>query len=119
MCTQCGYSVCNCYNTNYSTNWYRVDTCAPCSTTEVCKKVIPAKCTFYKGSNLSDLGLTTDVNVQAVLYAINVVVGEIKASILLNKNSQQDTNANILAALNDINSRLNVLEGGSHPAYTI
>lgn len=120
MCTQCGNSICNCYNTNYSSNWYTTQNCAPCSTTEVCKKAIPAKCVFYKAGNLANIGLTTNINTELILYTIDSVIGSIKSGSILDKAAQTVTNANILTALNNINDRLNALEAGApHAPYII
>lgn len=112
MCYNCGYSVCNCPNVSYNSNWFNTTNCAPCSSTEVCKKAIPAKCTFYKGSNLTNLGLLTNVNIELVLFTIDQLFGSLSGETIITK-------SNILTALNDINDRLNVLEGASHPPYVI
>lgn len=97
-----------------SYDWYNIDNypCNPCSTTPVCKKKVPAFCTYYQGPNLTYIGLTTDINVELILTTI---VNTIQVS-----KAEQDTkNANILAALNDINSRIVSITGEAHPAYTI
>lgn len=113
MCNNCGSNPCNC-NQTYSYNWYNTEgyPCNPCSTTEVCKKKIPAKCTIYKGPALNGIGLTTDLNIELILATISAVINQ-------NNTSQATKNTNILSALNDINDRLNILESGSHAAYTI
>lgn len=119
MCTSCGQSVCNCSNPIYSQNWYNTQSCAPCSTNVVCKKSIPAKCTFYNGSNLSNLGLLSNIDIELILFTVNQVIGNINSTRLIDNSAQNLKNVNILTALNDINSRLNALEGASHVPYTI
>jgi hypothetical protein len=120
MCVTCGYSICNCPSVTYSQNWYNTQSCTPCSTTEVCKKNIPAKCTFYKGSNLANLGLTTNINIELILYTIDLLIGSLNSNRTLDNAAQVTKNTNILTALNDINDRLNTLEGGApHDPYTI
>lgn len=115
MCNYCGHTVCTCgHNHHYTYNWYNVENypCNPCSTVEVCKKKIPAKCTIYRGPALTAIGLGTEVDVQTVIAAIvNTmnVGGE-------NDNSMR---INIQNALNDINARLNAIEGSVHANYSI
>ncbi len=108
-CNSCGYSPCQC-TPQYAYNWFNTSNypCNPCSTTTVCKKTIPGKCTIYGGPNLTGLGLTTGMSVDVVLAAISVIIAE-----------QTVTNANILTALNDINDRINVIDSGSHAPYVI
>lgn len=117
MCNSCGYNPCTCSNPVYSYNWYNTENlpCDPCSTTPVCKKKIPAKCTFYQSATLVNLNLPTGTNIEAIIQVIDSAIGVLKAF----QATQTTKNTNILTALNDINDRLNVLEGGSHAAYTI
>lgn len=121
MCTNCGYSPCGCSKPNYSSNWFNVDAypCNPCIQTTVCKKVVPAICVEYKGPILDQLNLDSPARVETILAALNIVLGEIKESVTLESDTSETTAANILVALNDINSRLNVLEGASHAPYVI
>lgn len=121
MCTSCGNHSCNnCQTTGVSHNWYTTQTCSPCSTTKVCKKSIPAECTFYTGSNLTALGLTSNINLETIFQALNVVLTTSQNTAILNAATQATKNANILLALNDINTRLNALEGGTpNPPYII
>ena len=118
MCPSCGNNVCTCNNKNYSYNWYNIDNqpCTTCSDTPVCKKKIPAKCVFYNGTLLTALNIEAPANVEDILAAINTALSNYTNSGI----TQTYTNNNILAALNDINDRLNALEGGTpHAPYTI
>lgn len=121
MCNNCGINPCSCQQPNYSYNWFNTENypCNPCSTTQVCKKRIPAKCTFYEGPNLANLGLTSPSNLEAIVLATDQVLGLLKDVQLLGTSTQNTVNVNILIALNNINARLNVLESSSHPAYVI
>jgi hypothetical protein len=118
MCQRCGNSACTCNTPVYSYNWYNIDNqpCSTCSDTTVCKKKVPAKCSIYNGTLLTELNLDAGANVEEILAAINTILGNYANS----DTSQTYKNNNILAALNDINDRLNALEGGTaHAPYTI
>lgn len=113
MCNSCGFNPCQC-TPNYNFNW--MDTtnlpCNPCSTTPVCKKVIPALCTIYNGPNLTGLSLTTGINIELILSTISTIMAAQAAN-------QATINQNILFALNDINARIIAITGVSYPNYTI
>lgn len=122
MCTNCGYNYCQCSNPTYSFNWQNTDgyPCNPCSTVDTCLKKIPAKCTIYKGPNLANIGLANDISVELILSVMDVAIGNLKTQATLDKADQAVKNANILAALNSINTRLNTLAGGTpHAPYII
>lgn len=117
MCNTCGQSICQCTPT-YSYNWYNTDgqPCTTCSSTPICAKQIPAKCTIYNGVNLAGLSLSSPIDIETVIATIDVVINNIQ---ILNQ-EQAAKNINILANLNDINTRLNTLAGGTpHDPYTI
>ena len=122
MCP-CNNYPCSCANNTpvYEYNWFNISSypCNPCSNTPVCKKKIPAICTFYNGINLTEIGLTTNVNIEVIIAAISATLGTLTDTVATNKISQDTKNTNILAALNDINSRLNTIEGATHPPYVI
>lgn len=103
MCQTCGYNPCTC-NPNYNFNWYTIDNynCNPCSNTNVCKKKIPAFCTYYNGPNLDGIGLTTDINIELVLANVNIAL----------KNYQSKIDQ-LLGFVNSLNTRLNTLAGGT------
>lgn len=114
MCVTCGFNPCNCSTVTYSYNWNTISNypCNPCSQTDVCLKTVPAKCVIYNGPTLANLNLTAPQNVQLILSTIDIAIGAINSA-----NALKFTN--ILTALNDINTRLNVLESGSHAPYVI
>jgi hypothetical protein len=117
MCQICGQSNCSC-DKHYSFNWYNIDDqpCTSCGTSTVCKKKIPAKCSIYHGAILSALNLEEGANVEEILEAINTLL----ENATTNKAIQEQKNNTIVAALNDINSRINALAGGTpHADYTI
>lgn len=105
MCNSCGYSICNCVMPIFNQNWFSTQTCVTCTPTEVCKKQIPAKCVIYKGSNLANLGLTSNIDVQQILTSVDTILGSM--------------HSNLVIALNSINARLNALETATHANYTI
>lgn len=116
MCNICGYSICQC-NQTYNYNWYNTDglPCTTCSGTIVCKKKVPAKCTIYNGVNLDAIGESTNTDLETIIAAINTELNDLQA----NQQAQDIKNAAILVILNDINDRLNVIDSGSHAAYTL
>lgn len=116
MCNICGYPICQC-NQTYNYNWYNTDglPCTTCSGTIVCKKKVPAKCTIYNGVNLDAIGESTNTDLETIIAAINAELNDLQA----NQQAQDIKNAAILVILNDINDRLNVIDSGSHVAYTL
>ena len=120
MCNHCGYNPCQC-NPTHGYNWYNTEgyPCTPCTTTPVCKKKIPAKCTYYNGPNLTQLGLTTNIDIEAILATVNSVVGSLQTSISTIEDDESVANLAILAILNDINSRIIAITGISHAPYTL
>ena len=121
MCYNCGYNPCHCSNTTYPNNWFTVplQSCDPCDTTDVCKRTFPAKCTIYNGPNLTGFSLTTNINIELILATASTLLSSLQQTIEDNQVEQGVKNTNILTALNDINTRINSITGGSHPAYTI
>lgn len=118
MACNCGYTPCQCaqsIGTPY--NWYNVDDlpCSPCNTTQVCKTRAKAICTYYAGPSLTGLGLTTNVNIELILTTISLAIQTLNNAIT----SQGIKNVNILAALNDLNTRVNTANSTSNPPYTI
>lgn len=110
MCNICGQTVCTC-STAPSYNWFSTQSqpCSPCATTPVvCKKAIPSLCVKYNGPNLPNIGVNTDDTLNDILNKLDNL-----------KMIQDLKNANILAALNDINARINVIDSGSHAPYTL
>lgn len=111
MCNYCGETPCSCVPTTGSYNWFSTQSqpCSPCATTPiVCKKSIPSLCVKYNGPNLPNIGVNTDDTLNDILNKLDNI-----------KMIQDLKNTNILAALNDINTRINTITGGSHPPYTL
>lgn len=80
-----------------------------------CVDVIKGICVLYTGSNLTSTGINQNDDLNTALSKLNAI-----------KAIQDTKNDNILAALNDLNDRMNVVEtenstpgGGSHPPYTL
>lgn len=111
---------CGCGNKNqgiYGTNMWNVNGNNPQNTISCghqqacngCIDIIKDICTLYLGPNLTNTGINTNDNLRVVLQKLDAI-----------KAIQDTKNANILAALNDINDRLNTLEGGTpHAPYTL
>lgn len=115
MCQNCGYNICNCVNPMYTQNWFNIDNypCNPCNATEICKKTIPSQCVGYDGVNLSNINLIAPTNLKAIVQKIDSEIGNLKSFDSTLKSSLQ-------TILNDINDRLNALEGGTpHDPYTL
>lgn len=99
-------------------NWFPTSNypCNPCTTQEVCAKTIPSQCVGYDGANLSNLNLSAPVSLKVIVQKIDTEIGALKQQNALDA----VTKANIQAALNDINNRLNTIEGGTpHAPYVI
>lgn len=117
MCQICGYSPCS-HDVQYTYNWYNIDNqpCTTCGTTTVCKKRMPAKCSIYNGTMLTTINVSAGIDIETILSDFDVVIANIQANNIV----QTTKNNNIQTALNDINARLNALEGGTpHADYVI
>jgi len=120
MCISCGYNPCQCVPV-YSYNWYNTPDlpCNPCSATVVCKKKIPAVCTYYNGPNLTGIGLTTNVNLETITATISTIIGALNTAVNNQITAQAVINAQILANFNDINARIVAITGIPHEDYVI
>jgi hypothetical protein len=118
-----GYCGCGSQQGIYGTNMWNVNgnqpgnqtTCGHQQACNGCIDVIKGICVLYTGSNLTNTGINQN-------DTLNTILSKLDALFAI----QATKNANILAALNDINDRLNVVEtengtpgGGSHAAYTL
>jgi hypothetical protein len=107
----------------YGTNMWNVNgntpgnqyTCGHQQACNGCIDIIKDICVLYLGSNLTNTGINQNDTLRTILAKLDALFA-----------IQATKNANILAALNDINDRLNVVEtenatpgGGSHPPYTL
>lgn len=111
---------CSCNSQNqgiYGTNMWNVNGNNPgnstgCGHQQACNGCIDTpkgKCVIYTGTNLLNTGINQNDTLDQVLLKIDTVIG-----------IQNQKNANILAALNDINTRINTLAGGTpHAPYTL
>jgi hypothetical protein len=110
---------CGCNGNNqgiYGTNMWNVNGNQPSNSSSCghqqacngCIDITKGVCVLYTGSNLTNTGINQNDD-------LNTILGKLDAI----KAIQDTKNTNILAALNDINDRLNVLEGGSHAPYTL
>lgn len=101
-----------CINCNDSTsyNWFNTDSlpCTDCDPIIVCKRKIYSLCVTYGGPNLSNLGINKGDSLDDILQKLDNI-----------KQAQDNKNTKLLANINDINTRLNVLEGGTHVDYTL
>lgn len=112
--------LCACKGNNqgiYGTNMWNVNGNQPTNTTSCghqqacngCIDVIKGICVLYTGSNLTSTGINKNDDLNTVVVKLDAI-----------KAIQDQKNTNILAALNDINDRLNALEPGpDHPPYTL
>lgn len=117
----CGQSSCNsCSSCNSSYQGvYTANTCntAPQTTSTCghqqacngCVDITKAECIQYTGSNLTSTGINKYDDLNIILQKLDAL-----------KAIQDAKNANILAALNNLNTRLNALEpGADHAPYTL
>lgn len=110
---------CGCGSNNqsfYGTNMWNANSNNPgnqysCGHQQACNgciDVIKGICVLYTGSNLISLGINQNDDLNTILAKLNTA-----------KSIQDIKNTNILAALNDINDRINVIDSGSHAPYTL
>jgi hypothetical protein len=118
-----GHCGCNYNQGMYGTNMWNVNGNQPgnqpgCGHQQACNgciDVIKGICVLYGGANLTSTGINQNDDLNTVIAKLNAI-----------KAIQDTKNDNILAALNDLNDRMNVVEtenstpgGGSHPPYTL
>lgn len=117
-----GYSVnfnnnCGCNGNQgiYGTNMWNVNgnttTPGPCNHQQACNgciDIIKDICILYGGSNLTNTGINQNDTLRTILAKLDALFA-----------IQATKNTNILAALNDINDRINVIDSGSHAPYTL
>lgn len=114
-CNNCGCSG-NRHQSIYGTNMWNVNGNQPgnqysCGHQQACNgciDVIKGICVLYTGPNLTSTGINQNDDMNTILAKLNAI-----------KTIQDTKNANILAALNDINDRINVIDSGTHPPYTL
>lgn len=103
-----GYYSTNVWNPNYQS----ANTNTSCGHQQACNgclDVIKGECVRYTGANLTNTGINTNDTLNLILEKLDALFS-----------IQATKNTNILAALNDINDRLNDLEGGTpHAPYTL
>ena len=110
--------MCNCnqatYQTNMSSSGYNFNpnintNCGHQQNCSGCLEIIKSSCIAYEGSNLVNLGVNKNDTLKDILVILNAI-----------KLSQDNKFAKILLNLNDINSRINVITGGTpHVPYTL
>ena len=101
----------------YGTNMWNVNGNTPgnqqsCGHQQACNgciDIVKGTCLLYTGANQTSTGINQNDDFNTVVQKLNAI-----------KAIQDTKNANILAALNDINDRINTLAGGTpHPPYTL
>ncbi len=73
-----------------------------------CVDVIKGLCVLYTGTNLTSTGINLNDDLNTALAKLDAI-----------KAIQDTKNTNLLAAINDINDRINVIDSGSHAPYTL
>ncbi len=106
------------YGTNGSGNWNNPGNSPSCGHPQACDDcldIIKGQCVRYTGANLGNTGINQNDTLNLILQKIDAVFAV-----------QNTKNTNLLAAINDLNTRTNALEtdagipgGGSHPPYTL
>lgn len=109
---------CGCNSTSgmYGTNMWNVNGNTPGNQTSCghqqacngCIDVVKGICLLYTGVNKANTGINRNDDFDTVVAKLDAI-----------KAIQDTKNANILAALNDINARINVIDSGTHAPYTL
>lgn len=105
----------NCYQGSYGTNMWNVNgnnsgNINPCGNQTPCNEcidLIKDKCILYTGINLADTGIDKNDTLAVIIAKLDAI-----------KKTQDLKNTSLLAAINDINDRINAIDSGSHAAYT-
>lgn len=111
MCINCGNSYCSGCNNSYTANWFNTYglPCVDCDPIVTCKRKQPSLCVVYNGPNLPNTNINLNDSLNDILLKLDNI-----------KQTQDLKNAKLLANINDINTRLNTLEGGTaHDPYTL
>lgn len=111
-------STCGCGgNTGmYSTNMWNVNgnqpgnqgSCHRPQNCDGCTDTFKATCILYNGPNRVNTGINKNDNLDLIIQKLDAL-----------QEVQALKNTNILLALNDINTRLNTITGGSHDPYSL
>lgn len=118
-CSSCGDTANGSQNDSqgvYATNMWNINgnlpggsiTCDHQQACNECIDIIKGVCMMYTGANLTSLGISQYDDLDTILIKLNAV-----------KVVQDTKNANILIALNDINTRLNIITGNAHSVYNL
>lgn len=109
MCVTCGIPNCSCDSTPVY-NWFGVGDlpCTDCDPVIVCARKLYSLCVSYSGTNLTNTGINTNDTLNDILQKLDNI-----------KQAQDLTNVKLLANINSINDRLNILESGTHIPYTL
>lgn len=114
---------CNSNQGIYGTNMWNINGNQPgnqysCGHQQACNgciDVVKGICVLYTGTNLVNTGINQNDDLNTILAKLDAI-----------KALQDTKNTNLLAAINDLNARVNALEtaegipgGGSHPPYTL
>ncbi len=111
---------CSCNSGNqgiYGTNMWNVNgnqpgnqySCGHQQACNGCLDIIKDLCVLYQGANLVNTGINTNDDLRVILQKLDAI-----------KAIQDTKNNNLLAAINDLNTRVNTLAGGTpHPPYTL
>jgi len=108
---------CNSNQGIYGTNMWNVNGNQPgnqysCGHQQACNgciDIIKDICTLYLGANLVNTGINTNDDLRVIFQKLDAI-----------KAIQDTKNTNLLAAINDLNTRVNTLAGGTpHPPYTL
>lgn len=106
--SSCSQSDTGIYGANTQSTTTTNTSCGHQQSCQGCVDVYDGKCTRYTGANMVSTGINNNDDLNIIIEKLDAI-----------KSIQDTKNANILAALNDINDRLNILESGDHAPYTL
>lgn len=106
-CNSCGKCACEC-------------TCSlPDYDNEGCLTQQPTDCAFWSGNAYPGLSIVKGELLTSVLNKVLTILLEDPANNVSTFEDIDTKFTNVLIALNNINTRLNAIEGSTHPPYTI
>lgn len=108
MINNCDGLPCGGYTGSYLNTTTLPINCGHTQACNGCLDIIKSECIRYTGPSLPALGIDQNDTLSIILSKLNSL-----------KTIQDTKNSNLLAAINNLNTRLNASTGSSHAPYTL